>query len=179
MTDSTAWRGGPAAWQDRRMAQRRSPAPVPAARAVIVHDIHHARAAARAAEALGVTLTLRSAPGAAGYAGAGWFAALVAALRAEFPGADIAASLDCGDAAGDAMAGLACGLTLIRFSGRGRVRARLAALAEAYGAALDGDRRRALDLAGAADAEAACRRWLARGRAKIPPKHLKPARNYV
>ena len=145
------------------MAQRRSKRPVPAARAVIVHDIHHARAAARAAKALGVTLMLRSAPGAAGYAGAGWFAALVSALRAEFPGVDIVASLDCGDAAGDAMAGLACGLALIRFSGRGRARARLAAWAEAYGAALDRDRRRALDLEGAADAEAACRRWLAPG----------------
>ena len=95
-----------------------------APRTVIVHSFAQARAAARAAAALGVPVTLRSAPGAAGYAGALWFAELIALVQAEVPRAEIVAVLDCADAAGHAMAGLRCGLKRIRFTGRGRARAR-------------------------------------------------------
>lgn len=131
-----------------------------ARRAVIVHSLDHARMAARAAAALGVPVALRSAPGASSYAGALWFAEMIALVREEVPEADIAAVLDCADAAGDAMAGLRCGLARIRFAGRGRVRERLAALAAEYGAALDEDPAPALDLGGeGVDAEAV-RAWL-------------------
>jgi hypothetical protein len=142
-----------------------SAAPELQPRAVIVHHIRHARAAARAAAELGVPVVLRSAAGASRYAGAGWFATLIAEVRREVPGAEIVGSLDCADAAGDAMAALHCGIELIRFTGRGRVRAKLAALAASHGAALDTDRRRALDMADG-HAAAALRRFLARSGGK-------------
>jgi len=145
------------------MARKRSRT---APRTVIVHSFDHAREAARMAASLGVPVTLRSAPGASAYAGALWFAEMIALVREEVPGAEIDAVLDCADAAGDAMAALRCGLKRIRFSGRGRVRARLAALAARHGAALDDDRRQALDLGAPGVDEAGLRAWLARGRVK-------------
>lgn len=143
--------------------------PAKAPRAVIVHSLAHARAAARAAAAAGVPVTLRSAPGASAYAGALWFAETIALARRDVPDAEIVAVLDCADAAGDAMAGLRCGIRRIRFSGRGRVRERLAALAAAHGAALDDDRAPALDLGeGGMETvdEAALAAWLSPGRGK-------------
>ena len=136
---------------------------------VVVHGIAHARAAAAAAAALGVPVRLRSAPGAAVYAGAAWFEELLALVRAEFPEAGVEGSLDCADAPGYALAALRRGCRLIRFSGSRRMTARIAAVAEAGGARLDDDAGPVLDLAGAADPAAACRDWLARGAERIAP----------
>ncbi len=55
------------------------------ARAIVFHSLDHARAALAAAARLGVPVTLRSAPGAAAYAGAGYLKAIVDAAAAENP----------------------------------------------------------------------------------------------
>ena len=112
------------------MAQK--PTPV-----IIVHNIAHARAAAQAAVAAQASVRLRSAPGAARYAGAAWFAALIAIVREEFPAAEIEASLDCATDAGMALAALRTGLPLVRFTGPPAVKRKIAAIARARGAALD------------------------------------------
>lgn len=124
---------------------------------VVAHEIGQARAACRAGAAAGAAVEIRSLPGAAGVIGPAWFAAMLGALRAEFPGLDLTGVLDCGDAPGHALAALRQGIRHIRFSGRGRARARLAAIADACGAELMGPARGALDLGATADPEAACR----------------------
>lgn len=73
--------------------------------AVTIHGLDHARAAL----APGLPVLLLSAPGAALYAGAGWWRALIAAARAEHPAARMADLLDCADAPGQAMAALRLG----------------------------------------------------------------------
>jgi hypothetical protein len=122
--------------------------------AIIIHSLDHALAAA----ALGSPLVLRSAVGAGGFAGVGWFAALVEAVMARHPDLAVTFILDCADEVGTAMAALRRGLTHLRFSGPAAVAAKLAAL----GAILDEDDRPALDLLGRADPEGACRAWLGR-----------------
>ena len=134
----------------------------PRRRAVVIHGIAHARAAAAAAASLGTAVRLRSAPGAGAYAGAPWFGEILAIVRREFPNADVDGSLDCADQPGTALAALRHGIKLIRFRGRGKVRDKVRAIAANYGARLDDDRSRALDLAGAEDPEAAARTWLSR-----------------
>jgi hypothetical protein len=123
---------------------------------VIVHSLDQALAAAVAAEALAVPLTLRSAPGAAGYAGVGWFAAIASILAEKHPTLSATLILDCADEAGTAMGALRRGIAHLRFTGPPEVATKLTAL----GAILDTDTRPALDLLGHADPEAACRCWL-------------------
>ncbi len=75
--------------------------------AIVIHGLPHARAAL----ALGRPVTLLSAPGAALYAGCGWWRALVAAALAGRDGVpDI---LDCGDAPGRALEALSVGCRLL------------------------------------------------------------------
>ena len=133
-----------------------------APRPIIVHGLAHARAAAAAADALGVPVRIRSAPGAGGYGGAGWFLEMIAIVRAEYPHARIEASLDCADAPGHAMAALRRGAGMIRFRGTKTTNETIAQLAAAHGAALDKARARPLDLFGIGDPATACRNWLAR-----------------
>ncbi len=135
-----------------------------APRRIIFHGIDHARAACAAARELDVAVHLVSAPGAASHAGPAWFREVIAAIRAEYPDAAVNATLDCGDAPGHALAALRAGIGSIRFTGPKRVREKIAAIADALGATLETRSAPALDLAGAADAPAACRDWLARGR---------------
>jgi hypothetical protein len=61
--------------------------------------------------AVGRRFTLLSAPGAALYAGAGWWRALAEAARRRAPGLIAADILDCADAAGRALAALRLGQT--------------------------------------------------------------------
>ncbi len=129
-------------------------------RAIMVHDLAQARAAAAVAGELGLPATLTTAPGAAAYLGAGWAPALMAALAREFPEAEIGLVLDCGDRAGHVLAALREGVRLVRFTGRKAVATKLAEIAAAQGAELLRGRMPALDLAGEADPAAACRRWL-------------------
>lgn len=141
---------------------RRRPPDRPAL-TVVVHGIEQARAACRTASHAGVALELRSAAGAAGYMGPAWFAAMKDEIDSEFPGLAATWVLDCGDAAGYALGALRHGVRVIRFTGRGRARARLAAIARSCGATLAGPARGALDLARARDPEAACRARLGAG----------------
>lgn len=77
-------------------------APYPA---VIVHGMHHARQAL----AVGRPVTLLSAPGAALYAGCGWWRALVEQARTAVPDVAMADILDCADGSGQALAALRIG----------------------------------------------------------------------
>ena len=132
-----------------------------AGKAVIVHSLADARAALAAAADLGVPVTLASAPGAAAYAGPGWFQEVVAQAAAEVPRADCQAVIDCGERAGDVLLALRLGLERVRFTGKKDAAKKLAAIAEQQGATLITGRLEALDLRGAADPAAACRDWLA------------------
>ncbi len=134
--------------------------------AIVVHGLDHALAAARAAEALGSAVCLRSGPAAAGYAGAAWFAELVRAARRAHPDVRIDAVLDCGDSPGLALAAFRRSVETILFSGSPALRGKLEALAAASGARIESDAAPALDLAGEEDPEAACRAWLGASRAR-------------
>jgi hypothetical protein len=73
--------------------------------AVVVHGLAHARAVL----AVGRAVTLLSAPGAALFAGCGWWCALVERARGEHPGVPIDDILDCADASGLALGALRTG----------------------------------------------------------------------
>ena len=130
-------------------------------RAVMVHSLDQARAAAAAAAALGRPVVLLSAPGAAGYAGPGWFAKLVALAAEAHPEAELGAVLDCADKPGLVLAALRHGLPAVRFTGGRAAATKLAAIAAHTGAKVLTGRIRALDLRGHADPGSACRAWLA------------------
>jgi hypothetical protein len=129
-------------------------------RAVVIHELAHARTALAAAAALGAPVELWSAPGAAAYAGAGWFDAVLRAAGNRVPAAVFIGVLDCDDRADLVQAALRHGLTHVYFRGANAVAARLADIARRSGATLYRKRPRALDLCDHADAEAACRAWL-------------------
>jgi fructose/tagatose bisphosphate aldolase len=135
----------------------------PAATAIVIHDLDHARAALAAAAALDRPVTLVSAPGAAGIAGAAWFLRVVALAAADHPRASWDAVLDCADKAGHAQAALRLGAKAIHYSGPRASAAKLAAIAERHGARLETRRRTTHDLRGEADPEAACRSWIGDG----------------
>lgn len=120
--------------------------------AVVVHSL----ADARVVLALGRPVTLLSGEGAALYAGCGWWRALVAAARAEFPLVPMADLLDCADASGQALAALRIGLRHLILTPDAPGRARVAAIVADQGGALLSKRPAALDLA-----EPANRRHLA------------------
>jgi hypothetical protein len=118
---------------------------------------------------LGVPVTLASAAGAGGYVGALWFKAVIEAATSEHPGVVVTAVLDCGEEPGTALGALRAGIKRVRFSGANSVREKLAAIAEAQGAAIEagdeGDE--ALDLLDRRDPDALCRAFLAGNQ----PKH--------
>jgi hypothetical protein len=127
--------------------------------AVMIHSAADAQSALRP----GLPVTLVSAPGAALYAGAGWWTALMAAARTEHPGRAFDDLLDCGDAPGRAAEALRAGqrsLVLLPVPPGGYERVRL--MAEALGAMLLPSMPEALDLS----RRGAGRRladWLAQG----------------
>ena len=131
-------------------------------RTVLFHSLDHARAAVAATEALGVPLTLQTAPGAAAYAGVGFLKAIVDAAAG---GGDVEVVIDCGADSGTALAALRAGWTRVLFSGQEEARDKLADIAAQQGARVlepdpDG---LALDLLDTADAGAACRDFLGAG----------------
>jgi hypothetical protein len=103
---------------------------------ILVHSLGQALAALRAAAAARRRIALISAPEAGGYAGAGWFRAVVEAAREAEPEARFSAFLDCGDAVGAALAALRCGIEGVIFTGRADVALRLADIARQLGARL-------------------------------------------
>lgn len=131
--------------------------------AIIVHSLDHALAAAGAAVTLGVPLTLRSAAGAGGTVGVGWFATLADMVRERYPLLPVSFVLDCADEAGTALGAFRRGLKRVRFEGSPQAAAKLTAIAASYGAALDDDPTPTLDLLGETDPKGACRHWLAEG----------------
>lgn len=95
----------------------------------MVHHLEQARAALKAAAEVGCAIQLRSAPGAAGYAGVGYLKALGDQL-----GHDLL--IDCGDDAGLVMAALRTGCRRVAFSGSDELACRLGDMAEQLGATL-------------------------------------------
>ena len=95
----------------------------------MVHHLEQARAALAAAAELGCVIELRSAPGAAGYAGVGYLKALGEEVGHEL-------LVDCGDDAGLVMAALRTGCRRIAFSGSAELARRLRDMAEQQGAVL-------------------------------------------
>jgi hypothetical protein len=130
-------------------------------KAVVVHDLDHARIALAAAQELGKPVTLLSAPAAASAVGPAWFAALVRQARDEFPEVDAEAILDCDRAAGRAMAALQAGFNGIVFTGSTAVLLKLADLGEDRRCTLYDLRPAALDLLDKKNPAAAVRAWLA------------------
>ena len=100
---------------------------------IIVHSLAHAIAALNAAARAGRTVVLVSAPDAGGYAGPGWFAALVAAAREAVPSARYSALLDCGDNVGATLAAIRAEVAGVVFTGPAGVARRLADLAGQHG----------------------------------------------
>jgi hypothetical protein len=133
---------------------------------ILIHSLDDARAALAAASALGVPVTLASAPGAAGYAGPGWFGEVVAAAQAEHPAVAVRAVLDCGDAPGAVMAAIRWATTPgrarfdLRFTGDPRHEKALGEMAAAAGLRLVRELGAGLDLRRVRDPAEACRRWL-------------------
>ena len=95
----------------------------------MVHHLDQARAALAAAAEIGCAIELRSAPGAAGYAGVGYLKALGYEVGHEL-------LIDCGDDAGLVMAALRTGCRRIAFSGTAELGRRLTDMAEQLGATL-------------------------------------------
>jgi hypothetical protein len=129
-------------------------------RAVIIHELAHARAALGAAAELGAAVELWSAPGAAAYAGAGWFEAVIRLACGGREAADLVAVLDCAERADLVQAALRQGLRHVCYRGPDAVAWRLADIAAQLGASLHRRRPRALDLLYCDDPGAACRKWL-------------------
>ncbi len=128
---------------------------------IVVHSLDHARAALAAAAAAGGGVILLSAPGAAAYAGAGWFREVVARARDEFPDVPMTAILDCGDAVGIALGALRAGVAAISLTAPDPVRKKVVAIARQHGARLiERPTGPCLDLADHADALAASQRWV-------------------
>lgn len=145
----------------RRRGARRQPRLISAA-TIIVHGLEQARAAIAAARDLDQPVILRSAAGAAGSAGAPYFAALIEAARAEWPDGPVEAVLDCGTEPGFVLAGLRVGLKRLRFGGAAAAFERLAEIATRYEAAVERDTDGPiLDLLNHSDPLAACRNFLA------------------
>lgn len=121
----------------------------------------HGLADARMALAPGQPVLLVSGPGAAVYAGCGWWQAMVAAARAEFPATDADDLLDCADAPGRALEALRLGLKNLVLDPECAAFPAVQRAAEAIGARILPRAPKALDLA-----EPGARRrlaaWLAR-----------------
>jgi len=130
-------------------------------RRIIIHSLADARAALAAAAAAKVPVILASAEGAAAYAGAMWFRAVVERACAEFPKARITAVLDCADEGGMVLNAFRHGFTNVRFTGNRAALHRLGENTATHGATIEtGQAPPALDLRDECDPETACQRYL-------------------
>lgn len=126
----------------------------------IVHSLDHAVAAAEAAADAGRPILLRSARGAAGYAGIGWFAALIGETRGRVPSGDLIGSLDCADDLALAFEACAAGIDAIRYDGDDAGQEKLRDVAAQCGVALDAVEGESLDLAKSTDFARSARDFL-------------------
>jgi hypothetical protein len=101
--------------------------------AITVRDWAETRAALETARSQGRAVFLCSPAGASSWLGAGFWAALQARARAEFPDLDFTLALDCGDAAGDVMAALRAGVGLCIFRGPAEILGKLQDMADQTG----------------------------------------------
>jgi alkanesulfonate monooxygenase SsuD/methylene tetrahydromethanopterin reductase-like flavin-dependent oxidoreductase (luciferase family) len=131
-------------------------------RAITVISLAQTEFALAAAAALGVCVTVISAPNAAQAVGPGWFDAVIAAAQARYPDVRVTAILDCGDAPGHALAALRHGVKAIRYNGPSA--AQIDDIAAQSGAVLFRERPESLDLydkeVAGLDLFVACRDWL-------------------
>jgi len=116
--------------------------------------------AAAVAHGLGVPITLVSAPNAAASMGPAWFRNIVRDVERTYPGLDVEAVLDCGDAAGYVLAALRAGVKMVLFSGKPSAATKLKDIAGTYGARLARRPRQIFDVRREPDADTALRRWL-------------------
>ena len=116
-----------------------------------IHGLTHLRAALAAGAETGRPIVALSGIGASGFAGAGWFKALIDQGRQEFPDLPMTAILDCADRAGDVPAALKRGITHIVFTGHPKAASRLQDIAAQMGATILLERPPALDLLNARD----------------------------
>ena len=133
-------------------------------RHVIYHSLADARTVLEVGAALGVAVTLRTAPDAVGYAGAAYLRKIFDIARREYADTSAAAMLDCGDNGAAALNAIRTGWTGILFTGRRPVRERVRAVAARHRVVYLDRRVPALDPRSCADPAAACREWLAAGK---------------
>jgi len=127
-----------------------------------------------AAAALKRPVVLLSGPGAAGYAGPGWFLAIVRQAHAAHPGAKAMAVLDCGGQPGRALGALRMGARTLRAAGAGAAGRRVAAIAASMGATIDDRAYATLDLQGAGDATMAVTAFLREAGVSRPSRRSRP-----
>lgn len=128
---------------------------------IVIHAPQHADAALSAAVAAGRGIILQSPPRCALIQGPSWFRALTEAAATRHPAAEALAVLDCGDAAGLALAALRDGAPAVRLAGGPAARDAVADIAMQMGARFDTDAPDPhLDLLDNPDPGAACRRFL-------------------
>ena len=127
---------------------------------IVFHDLAHARAALAAAAERGVPVTLRTAPGAAAYAGPLYLKEIADRALGEMPGVEAQALIDCASDPALALAALRMGWRRVLYRGRGKVPAKLADIAGQLGAEIMRGAPAGLDLLDSADAPAACRAYL-------------------
>jgi hypothetical protein len=111
--------------------------------AVVVHGLAHARQAL----AIGRSVTLLSAPGAALFAGCGWWRAVIERARGEHPGVSMDDILDCADAPGLALGALRIGQRRLVLSPTSSGWQSVAAIAASLGGEVLTSRPPALDMA--------------------------------
>lgn len=138
------------------MARRRSPT------VVVFHDLDQARAALAAAAECGRPVTLRTAPGAAAYAGPAYLKRVTDSALGAHPGSGSEAVIDCGDDPGVTLTALRLGWRRLLFDGHREAGAKLADMAAQMGAEVTRARPPGLDLLDNREPLGACRAYLAR-----------------
>jgi hypothetical protein len=126
----------------------------------VVHSLSQAKAAVSAAAERNLAVTLLSAPGAAAFAGAGWFAALIRAARESQPQVEISGILDCGPRADLVQAAFREKLKHVIFTGDARQVRPLRDIARQWQAEILRRRPKACDLRHAVDPAVVCNAWL-------------------
>jgi len=109
----------------------------------VIHGLAHARSVLE----IGRPATLLSAQGAALYAGAGWWRAVIGRARDEHPDVPVNDILDCGDAPGLALGAMRIGQHALVLSADAPGFASVAAIAASLGSELLTSRPPALDMA--------------------------------
>lgn len=135
-------------------------APEPPQATIVVYGLADARAAATAAAALDLPVTLRIPAGIAEGLGAEVIGSIFAIVRSEVPAARVVAEVDCANAPGLALALLRRGIERVAVDGPSELRRRIADIAALTGAALADETGDSLDLRAADDPSGACEAWL-------------------